>query len=138
MNDILEASVNSRKNALIQACTNPSLMDEINEYFERVEEFAKGCSDVADFEAKFNSSELAKEYTDLFVKATSTEDEPNIEGELAKDIANDMVDDITHGARVRANQEVYDKARDIPVVGDALNVKQHFDFFSRFRKKKDD
>ena len=138
MNDILEASVNSRKNALIQACTNPSLMDEINEYFERVEEFAKGCSDVADFEAKFNSSELGKEYTDLFVKATSTEDGPNIEGELARDVATDIVDDMTHGARVRANQEVYDAARDIPVVGDALNVKQHFDFFSRFRKKKDD
>jgi hypothetical protein len=74
----------------------------------------------------------------LFVKATSTENGENIEGELAKDIANDMVDDVTHGARVRANQAAYDAARDIPVVGDALNVKQHFDFFSRFRKKKDD
>ena len=60
MDNILEASVNSRKNALVQACTNPSLMDEINEYFERVEEFAKGCSDVADFEAKFNSSLLMR------------------------------------------------------------------------------
>ena len=137
MNDILESSVNSRKNALIQACTNPSLMDEINEYFERVEEFAKNCIDVADFEAKFNSTELAKEYTDLFVKATSTGDKENVEGEFAKDIATDIVDSATHGARVRANQAAYDKARDIPVVGDVLNVKQHFDFFSRFRRKKD-
>ena len=138
MNDILEASVNSRKNALLQACTNQNMIEEINEYFTRVEEFAKNCSDVMDFENKFNSSELGKEYTDLFVKATSTGTEENVGSELAKDIAADVVDDITHGARVRANQEAYDKVRDIPVVGEALNVKQHFDFFSKFRRKKDD
>ena len=36
-----------------------------------------------------------------------------------------------------ARQEAYDTIRDIPIVGDAMTVKQHFDFFSRFRKKKD-
>ena len=138
MNDILESSVNSRKNALIQACTNPSLMDEINEYFERVEEFAKNCSDVADFESKFAISELSKEYTDLFTKVMTNPDDANKEKEsLAKEVGNEIADDVYHGVRRKAYQETYDKARDIPVVGDVLNVKQHFDFFSRFRRKKD-
>lgn len=137
-NSILESCVNSRKNALLQACTNESLINEINEYFERVEEFAKKCSDVADFEAKFSSTELAKEYTDLFVKATTSDSEEEKKDSLANDIANELADDVTHRARAKAHQAAYDQARDIPVVGEALNVKQHFDFFSRFRRKKDD
>ena len=39
--------------------------------------------------------------------------------------------------RRRARQDIYNKARDIPVVGEALTAKQHFDFFSRFKKKDD-
>ncbi len=49
-----------------------------------------------------------------------------------------QADSLTQPIRHELYQETYDKARDILVVGDALNVKQHIDFFSRFKKKKDE
>lgn len=136
--EILDSCVNSRKNALLQTCNNDEMLTEINEYFERVEEFAKNCSDVADFESKFAISELSKEYTDLFTKVMTNPDDANKEKEsLAKEVGNEIADDVYHGVRRKAYQETYDKARDIPVVGEALNIKQHFDLFSRFKRKKD-
>ncbi len=40
--------------------------------------------------------------------------------------------------RRRAKEDALSKARSIPLIGDAMTAKQHFDFFNRFRKKKDD
>ena len=57
--------------------------------------------------------------------------------EAAMYTGEEIVDDITHRAKMEARQEAYDTVRDIPVIGDAMTVKQHFDLFSRFRKKKD-
>lgn len=37
--------------------------------------------------------------------------------------------------RAAVNQKVMDTARGIPVVGDAMSIKQHVDFFKRFKKK---
>ena len=34
-------------------------------------------------------------------------------------------------------QEAYEKTRDMPIIGDIMTAKQHIDFFSRFKKKKD-
>lgn len=140
MNDIITSCVDSRKNALMSTCntTDSSVLEEIDNYFERLVEFANGCSDVADFESKFAISSLAQEYTDLFVKVVNGNNEEAQKESLASDIKDEFVDDVTLAVRRKAYQETYDKARDIPGVGEALNVKQHFDFFSRFKKKKDD
>ena len=40
--------------------------------------------------------------------------------------------------RAAVHQEVYDKARDIPILDEVLEVKQYADFFGRFKKKKDE
>ena len=140
MEDILKSCVESRKNAIMGSYkgNNQELLDEINGYFERLEEFAKGFESVQDFESKFAISSLAEEYTNLFTKVMTDGEEQPKEDSLATEVGKEVADDVYHAARHQAYQETYDKARDIPVVGEALNVKQHFDFFSRFRKKKDD
>ena len=87
------------------------------------------------FETDFASSPLAKEYSNLFVEITQI----NNPSEEKKEnyVMDELKDDIKHNVRRQARQEAYDKVRDIPGVGDALTVKQHFDFFSRFKKNKD-
>ena len=46
-----------------------------------------------------------------------------------------IADDLTMPARRAARQEAYDKARDIPILGDALYVKQNVDFFNSITGK---
>ena len=140
MEDIIKNCVESRKNAIMAAYKgdNQELLDEINSYFERLEEYAKGFESITDFESKFAISSLASEYTNLFTKVMTQGEEPEKEESLASEVGKEVADDVYRYGRRKARQEAYDKVRDIPVVGEALTAKQHFDFFSRFRKKKDD
>ena len=140
MDDIKTASIDSRKTALMQM-VNPNdkgIISAIDAYFEKVEEFAKGCSDVADFESKFQSSPLASEYTELFTRVTTSSSDDSEDSSLAKEIKDEMVDDVYRYGRRKARQEAYDQARDIPGVGKALEVKQYADLFGMFRRKKGD
>lgn len=145
MNDLVKACVDSRKNALFASYNiqDPGTLSQIDDYFKRVDEFAKDCSDVMDFETKFAASPLSKEYTDLFTMVMNTE--VDVEGnapvtmvEEEYTVKDEMLDDATMFARRKARQKTYDVARDVPVLGEALTAKQHADFFGRFFKKKND
>ena len=54
------------------------------------------------------------------------------------DQAGNRIKQAVMPTRAQIHQKVYDQARDIPGVGEAMAIKQHADFFSRFIKKKDD
>ncbi len=137
MNEMVKNSVESRRTAIFSsyAITDENLFKKIEDYFNRLNEFASSYDDVMKFETDFASSPLAKEYSDLFVEITQI----NNPSEEKKEnyVMDELKDDIKHNVRRQARQEAYDKVRDIPGVGDALTVKQHFDFFSRFKKNKD-
>lgn len=146
MNDLVKCCVDSRKNALFATydIKDPGTLSQIDEYFKRVEEFGKDCTDVMDFETKFAQSPLAQEYTDLFTLVMNTEvdvdgNAPVIQAEEEYTIQDEMMDDAKRHIRGRAKREMYDVARDIPVVGEAMTAKQHMDLFGGiFRRKKDD
>ena len=140
MSDILKYNVQSRKDAIFNTydIKDEKMLKKIDDYFERLEEFASKFTDSMEFETAFAQDKLSKEYSDLFVKITGSGITPK---SLAKDatttLASEIKEDITHRARRKAYQETYDKARDMPIIGDVMHVKQHIDFFSRFKKKKD-
>ncbi len=138
MEDIIKNCVESRKNAILGIINSndQTAMETINAYFKKLEDFASTCSSITDFEEKFQTSGFQEEYTNLFTKFMNTGN--NEETSLASDVKDEILDDVYHRGRREIRQEAYDKVRDIPVVGDALNVKQHIDFFSRFKHKKDD
>jgi hypothetical protein len=145
MNDLVKGCVEGRKNALFASYNikDPGTLSQIDDYFKRVEEFAKDCTDVMDFETKFASSPLSQEYTDLFTMVMSTEvdsdgNAPVTTVEEEYTIQDEMIDDATRLARRKARQKVYDVARDVPGLGQAITAKQHVDFFGRFFKKKGD
>jgi len=139
MDDIIKCCIESRKNAIYSTYEigEGKLKEVIEDYFKRLEEFAKGCTDVTDFETKFNSSPFAKEYTDLFIKLSSNKS-ATIKS-IGEDVAyagREIIDTVTHKARMDARQEVHDTVMNIPILGDVIQAKQTLDLFSRFKKKK--
>ena len=138
MEEIINNCIKTRKDALLNTyqLTDEGALKRIDDYFVKLEEFAKTCKDCADFEAKFASSEYAKEYTDLFVMASEIVDPTVVEPDPT--FADEVKKDAEMYARRKVHQKAYDEARSLPIIGEAMTAKQHFDFFSRFRKKKDD
>lgn len=157
MDDLVKNSIESRKNAIFNAyqVNDDALKNKIKDLFERIMFFGESCSDVGDFESKFAISDLNKEYINLFSKiATSCHPIPQQDISYAStkgrgaQVLDDIKDEMEYQAKEmsmpmkrRARQEAYDQARDIPIVGDVMNIKQHIDFFSRFKnlikKRKD-
>lgn len=142
MNEILKPSIESRKTALFSSydIKDPGNLKTIEDFFKKLEDFAKDYNDVMEFETAFANSPLSKEYSDLFVQIMNTENTtdgkaPVQEKEEEYTLHDELKDDMERAVRRKARQEAYDKVRDIPVVGEAMSVKQHFDFFNRFRKK---
>ena len=151
MNDLVKNCVESRKTAIFNVydVKNEDNLKRIEEFFKKLEEFANNYDDVMAFEGAFASSELNQEYMDLFTKIASTESAKNINvddykqnpvqlsgDDVAQMAADELIDGVTSKARGIAYREAYDKARDIPVVGDAIDIKNKIDFFGRFRKNK--
>lgn len=136
MNEMIKNSVESRRTAIFSSypITDQDMLKKIEDYFKKLNEFASNYNDVMEFENAFATSELSKEYTDLFMEI-STNANPSEESS-SYDLKDEIKDDIKHGVRRQVRQDAYDKVRDVPIIGDAMTVKQHFDFFSRFKKKK--
>lgn len=151
MNDLVRNSIESRKSALFNAydIKEQSILEKIEDLFNRINEFGESCSDSTDFETKFASSNLNQEYISLFTQIATTcsaknynepnnsnvkSDEQYVKEEVASELGYEL-DEATRPLRRELRQEVYDEIRDIPGVGDALNIKQHIDFFGRFKKK---
>ena len=92
------------------------------------------------FETAFASSPLCQEYSDLFVQIMNTENTidgkaPVVDVQEEYTPQDELRDDMERAVRRRARQDAYDKARDVPVLGEVMTAKQHIDFFGRFRKK---
>lgn len=153
MNDLVKNSIESRKQAVLNRykIEDKELLNKIDELFSKISQFGENCIDSMDFETKFASSTLNKEYIELFTQiATSctpiiheVEERDDIKSDkeyILEDVKGEVkyqIESATQPLRREAYQETYDKVRDIPIVGDVLNVKQHIDFFSKFKKKKD-
>ena len=151
MNDLVKSSIEGRKNAIFSAynITEQSIVAKIEDLFKRISEFGENCSDNMDFESKFASSELNQEYIQLFTEI-ATSCAPIVrqtENRHVKSDAEYVLEDVTSEVRYQTRnitepirrqvrQKVYDEARNMPVIGDIMHVKQHVDFFSRFKKKK--
>ena len=153
MNELVKNSIECRKTAIFSAYNieDQSLIEEIDSLFNRINEFGKNCTDSMDFESKFANSKLNQEYIELFTKIATTcpqivrQSEPNrnIKSDaeyMADDIASEIryqTRNATEPMRRQIHEETLKAARNTPVIGDILTVKQHVDFFSRFKKKKD-
>ena len=143
--DIKTCCIDSRKNAIFASYNvqDPGTLKTIDDFFLKVEEFAKDCKDIQDFEAKFATSDLNKEYMDLFTMVMQTEADVNgnmpvYETEKEYTLHDEMMDDANRAIRRRARQDMYDAARSVPGLGDAITAKQHYDFLKSLKGNKDE
>lgn len=149
MNDLVKNCVESRKTAIFNAydVKNEDNINKIDDFFKRLEEFANDYNDVMEFENAFAKSELNQEYMSLFTQIASTEAPKNIDvnaykqdtnkiskEELQDTIVDDIAEDIISRGRGIAVRDAYDKIRDVPGVGEAIDIKNKIDFFGRFKK----
>ena len=154
MDQIVKSSIDGRKQAFYTAynITDKELIEKIEELFTRINEFGEECSDAGEFETRFQSSPLNKEYIDMFTLVASkcpanniqSEANPNVtttSDQVADEISSEIryqVNEATMPARRKAREKMESEMRSTPIIGDAMEIKQHGDFFGRFRKKKDE
>ena len=139
MSDEVKNCVESRKTAIFNYnITDQDVIDKVNDYFNRVEVFAKDFKTANEFEAAFATSGYSQEYIDLFELLLNYDTKANSFSKEAGDgIFNEVSEEVTHQARHKARSQIDSALLDTPVIGDAINIKHKFDFFSRFKKKKD-
>lgn len=149
MDSIVKSSIDARKNAFTNSynITDESLIKKIDDLFVRINELGESCKDATEFETAFASSPLNQEYINLFTEIATTStpityesnntdvksDDDYIKEEIDSELRY-QADSLSQPIRRELHQEAYDKARDIPVVGNALDIKQKVGFFSRFKK----
>ena len=131
MNEYVKTSIDGRRMAFSSAYELTDVYKKkVDDLFKRIEDFGKDCSDAMDFETKFASSTLNKEYTDLFTEVSQNCKyilPPPVEGDTAgrsnkeaimDEVMSDVkyaVKDATMPAR-RAAREAFDsKMRDTPL-----------------------
>lgn len=150
MEATVKNTIDARKNAFSSAYVlTDKLSREIDDLFKKIYDFGEQCSDVMDFESKFQSSPLNKEYIDLFTKVAKVckPIEYNSDGEvvtkskgekIAEEIESDakyIYDDITMPARRKAREEFDSKMRNTPL-GKVEQATNMFHLFKRFKKTK--
>lgn len=144
MDSNVKISIDARKNAILNAYElSEKSKKEVEDLFTKIEELGTECKDAGEFESKFAASPLNKEYMDLFTKLATAGAEVGTVGGVAKQAVKNAAEGAVRSTigsavpttRAAVHQKVFDAARDIPGVGEALGVKQHVDFFKRFKKK---
>jgi hypothetical protein len=153
MDSIVKMSIDSRKQAFTNAykIEDKKYLDKIEDLFNRINEFGETVTNSDEFETKFATSPLNQEYINLFTEIATnctpiTYESDNSNVQSTKDYIIDdarsevkmALEDITMPARHAARTEFDDKVRDIPVIGDAIQAKQTFDLFKKFKKNKED
>ena len=148
MGELVKTSIDARKQAFYNAyeINDSELIKKVDDLFVKINEF--GLNHSSNFETEFLSSSLNQEYIDLFTLIASKcqpkvyETTNNVKSDseyLQDEVASELTyqtDELTRPIRRNIREKARSKAYDIPVLGDALTVKQHVDLFNKFKKSK--
>ncbi|MBR2658393.1 hypothetical protein IKD57_00655 [Candidatus Saccharibacteria bacterium] len=161
MDKYVKQSIDARKNAIFAAYNVDDAMNKkIEALFSEIEKLGKEAKDAGDFEAKFAASPLNQKYLDLFTEVATNSQPANapevakpkigktIAGGVAAGVAESALDDATCRVvptRAAVHQKATDALRDVPVVGDAMDISQKAGYamhlgklFRKKDKKKED
>ena len=160
MDEFVKQSIDARKNAIgANYKISTEMQKKIDALFSEIEKLGTKCKDVGEFEAEFAKSPLNQKYLDLFTeiatnsqaKASATEMPEATKKELEKKMASgiaagaaeSIADQEIHRVvptRAAVHQKMYDEVRDVPVVGDAIDIGQKASYVAHlgklFSKKK--
>ena len=149
MDQYVKMSIDGRKSAI----TGSFKLDEkatkkVEDLFSEIEKLGAECKDAGEFETKFQASPLNQKYMDLFTEIATGSASKQAAAGVAASMATGAVEGIARNAlgnvvptRAAVHQKAYDAARDIPGVGDAIDISQKASYAKHlaglFKKKKD-
>ena len=148
--DIIQ-SIKARKDAFYASFNvSAEAQKKIDSLFEQIEKLASKCKNVGEFEAEFSKSPLNQKYLDLFTeiatkctpKAAAPKADTSGVGKMvaegvaagAAESAIDQAIDNVVPTRAAVHQKVYDKARKIPGVGDAIDAAEKAGYVGHLAK----
>lgn len=155
MDKFVKQSIDARKNAMAASYNlDANAKKRIDTLFVDIEKLGEKCKDAAEFEAEFQKSPLNQKYLALFTEiattsqpkaVASTTDTEKAKNELEKQVAGGMVAGAAESAlnqavhtvvptRAAVHQKAYDEVRDIPVVGEAINIKEKASYLAHLGK----
>lgn len=161
MDKYVKQSIDARKNAISASYKlDTNAEKKVNVVFAEIEKLGEKCKDAGEFEVKFQKSPLNQQYLDLFTEIATTS-QPAVQPStgksgIGKTIAGGMVAGAAESAlnqavhtvvptRAAVHQKAYDEVRDIPVVGEAINIKEKASYlahlgkmFGKGKKKKEE
>ena len=136
METVIKQVIDARKSAIFSSynITDQDILNKIEDLFKKINEMGEKFKDVNTFEAEFANSPLNSEYTNIFVEIAKKEVEVNTPsaGEMIADrVGNNIKNRIIPSRAVRADAR--DRAlRNIPIVGDAIDIEQKIDLLNKF------
>lgn len=147
MDKYIRQSIDSRKNAFSASYEiDVKAQKKIDALFSEIEKLGAKCKDVGEFETEFAKSPLNQKYLDLFTEiATKGATENAVKGAAVgavQSVAEQAINEVVP-TRATVHQKVSDEVRNIPVVGDAIDLSQKASYaahlgklFGKKKKKK--
>lgn len=149
MDENIKLSINARKNSILDSYkVTPEQKKELDDLFKEIEELGGTCKDAGDFETKLAASPLNQRYIDLFTKVATSSASDTAAKNMAAGMATSAAESAVKNAigtavpttKAAVHQKAYDAARDIPVVGNAIDIGQKASYIKHlgglFGKKK--
>lgn len=144
----IEQSINSRRDALYSHYDLPSdARQKAEALFERMEQFGERCRDQADFEEKFATQTLSREFNNLFVEFTAYVKTPEStltpKEQVAENAAWGAREAARHHGKMAVKSAVVKAMPDelhrwhtrgiynIPILGDILSALNRFNIVQR-------
>ena len=150
MNEYVAQTIKARKDAIFNAYElNADGKKKVDFLFEKIKKFGTKFKDVGEFEAEFAKSPLNQQYLDLFTeiatsmsaKGAASAAKPSIGGIVAGGIVGGVADRVATEAknavlptRAAVHQKAYDAARDVPVLGNAIDIGQKASYAAHLGK----
>ena len=140
MDNIIKQSIEGRKNAIFNSyeVSDQVMIDKIDDLFNRINDFGEKYNDVGTFESEFANSPLNNEYINIFTELAMkgvSNSMPSVGEMVADRVGTEIKNSVLPSRAVRVerrNQAI----RNIPIVGDIVDVGQKIDLLNKFRKDK--
>ena len=141
MNQYVKMSIDGRRQAIEGTYDlGKELREKVDKLFKEIEKMGSECKDAGEFETKFTASPLNQKYTNLFTeiatksqmkgaegKGVKSDLKRTIAGGVAVGVAESALDQAKNAViptRAAVHPKAYDKARKVPVLGDAIDIGQ--------------
>ncbi len=151
MDEYIKQSIDARKNAIsANYKLDAEMQKKVDTLFGEIDKLGSKCKNVGEFETEFQKSPLNQKYLDLFTDvATNSQTKAAAPEASAKGVGKTVVGGMVAGAaesaasqalhtvvptRAAVHQKAYDEVRDIPVVGEAIDIGQKASYVAHLGK----